>query len=56
MDDNGVKVKTMEYTACLKNNFKWPVKDDILYYDTPQILASIQPPDSRSTYFFGIKE
>ena len=41
VDDNGIKVKTMEYTVSHKNSFKWPVKDDILYYDTPLILALI---------------
>ena len=56
MDDNGIKVKTMEYTASHKNSFIWSVKDDILYYDTPQILASIQPPAPISNRFFGIKK
>ena len=31
----------MEYTDSRKSSFKWPVKDDILYYDTPLILAWI---------------
>ena len=56
MDHNGIKIKTMEYTASCKNSFKWPVKDDILYYDTPQILASIQPPAQISNRFFRIKK
>ena len=46
----------MEYTASHKNSFKRWVKDGILHYDTPQILALIQPPVSMSTYFFGIKK
>ena len=46
----------MEYTASCKNSFKWPVKDDILYYDTPQILALIQPPAPISNRFFRIKK
>ena len=56
MDDNGIKCKTMEYTASCKNSFKWPVKEDTLYYDTPQILASIQTPAPISNRFFGIKK
>ena len=44
MDDNGIKVKTMQYAGSRKNSFKWLVKDGILHYDTPQILASIQQP------------
>ena len=51
-----MKVKTMEYTASCKNSFKWPVKEDILYYETPQILASIQSPAPISYCFFGIKK
>ena len=56
MDDNGIKVKTMEYTASRKNSFKWSVKDDILNYDTPQILALIQQPAPISNCFFRIKK
>ena len=56
MDENSIKTKTMEYTASRKNSFKWPVKDDVLYYDTPQILASIQQPAPISNCFFRIKE
>ena len=56
MDDKAIKVKTMEYTASPKNSFKWPVKNDILYYDKPHILASIQLPAPISNYFFGIKK
>ena len=52
MDHNGIKVKAMEYAASRKNSFKWPGKDDILYYDTPQILALIQPPAPISNRFF----
>ena len=52
MDHNGIKVRTIEYTASCKNSFKVPVKDDILYYDTPQILASIQLPAPISNRFF----
>ena len=37
MDDNGIKVKTMEYAASRKNSFKWLVKDGILHYDTSDI-------------------
>ena len=46
----------MEYTASRKKSFKRLVKDDILYYGTPQILALIQPPAAISNLFFGIKE
>ena len=56
MDDKGIKVKTMEYTASCKNGFRRLVKDDILYYDTPWILAFIQPPAPISNCFFGIKK
>ena len=56
MDDNGIKVKIMVYTASHKNSFKKSVKDDILHYDTPQILASIQQPAPISNCFFGIKK
>ena len=56
MDDNSIKTKTMEYTASRKNSFKWPVKDDILYYDTPKVLAPIQQPAPISDCFFRIKE
>ena len=45
----------MEYTASHKNSFKRWVKDGILHYDTPQILALIQPPVSINNCFFGIK-
>ena len=45
----------MKYAASRKDSFKWPVKDDILYYDTPQMLAWIQPPTPISNCFFGIK-
>ena len=55
MDDNGIKVKTMVYTASRKNSFERSVKD-ILHYDTPQILASIQQPAPISNCFFGIKK
>ena len=55
MDDKGIKVKTMEYTASCKNGFRL-VKDGILYYDTPRILALIQPPAPISNCFFGIKK
>ena len=43
MDDNGIKVKTLEYTASRKKSFEWSFKDDILHYDTTHTLASIQP-------------
>ena len=46
----------MEYTASCKNRFKWTIKDDILYYDTPQLLALIQPPAPISSRFFRIKK
>ena len=46
----------MEYTASRKNSFKWPVKNDILYYDTQQILASIQLQASIGNSFFGINK
>ena len=46
----------MEYTASFKNRFKWTIKDDILYYDTPQLLALIQPPAPISNRFFRIKK
>ena len=52
MDHNGIKLKTMEYTGSCKNTFKWPGKDDIFFYDTPQILASIQPPAPIGNRFF----
>ena len=55
MDDNGIKVKTMVYTASRKNSFKRSVKD-ILHYDKPQILASIQQPAPISNCFFRIKK
>ena len=45
----------MEYTASHKNSFKWSFKDDVLHYDTPQILASIQQPASIWNCFFKIK-
>ena len=56
MDHNGIKIKTMGYTASCKNSFKWPVKGDILYYDTTPILALIQPPAPVSNCFCGIKK
>ena len=59
MDDNSIKVKTVEYTVSQKKKkkgFKWPVKDDILDYDTPEILASIQQSAPISNCFFRIKE
>ena len=56
VDDNGKKVKTMEYIASHKSSFKWSVKDDILHYDTPQILALIQQPASISNCFLGVKK
>ena len=56
VDHNGIKVKTMEYTASRKNSFKWPVKNDILYNDTQQILASIQLQASIGNSFFGINK
>ena len=56
MDQNGIKVKIMRYTASCKNSFKWPVKGDILYYATPQILTLIQPPAPISNCFFKIKK
>ena len=56
MHHNGIKVKIMEYTASYKNSFNWPVKGDILYYATPQILASIQPPAPINNCFFKIKK
>ena len=51
MDDNSVKIKTMEYAASHKHSFKWLVKDDILHYDISDISF-----DSISNCFFGIKE
>ena len=56
MDDNGIKVKTVEYTASRENSFKWSVKDDILHYDTTHILASIQQPAPGCNCFFRIKK
>ena len=56
MDDNGLKVKTMEYATSHKNSFKWLVKDDILHYDTPQILTLIQQAAVISNCFFKIKK
>ena len=44
----------MDYTASCKNSFKWLY--DILDYDTPQKLASIQQPAPISNCFFGIKK
>ena len=41
MDDNGIKVKTLEHTASCKNSFKWWIKDDKLLYDATHILTSI---------------
>ena len=56
MDDNVIKVKTMEYANSHKNSFKWLVKDDILHYGTPQILALIQQVAPISNCFFKIKK
>ena len=55
MDDNGIKVKTVEYTASRENSFKWSVKD-ILHYDTTHILASIQQTPPICNCFFRIKK
>ena len=51
-----MKVKTMEYTPSHQNSFEWPVKNDILYYDTPQILPSIHSPTPVSNFSFGNKK
>ena len=56
MDDNDIKVKTMDYTASHKNSFKWSVKDDILHYDLTHILALIQQPAPICNCFFRIKK
>ena len=56
MDDNGIKVETMEYTASRKNSFKWSVIDDILHYDTSLTLASIQQLTPISNCFFRVKK
>ena len=56
MDDNGIKVKKVEYTASRKKIFKWSLKDDILRYDTTHILASIQQPAPICSCFFRIKK
>ena len=46
----------MKYTASRKNSFKWSIKDDILHYDTPLILALIQQPAPICNCFFRIKK
>ena len=46
----------MEYAASHENSFQWSVKDDILHYHIPQILALIQPPGSIGNCFFGIRK
>ena len=51
---NGVLVKTMECETHGKNNFKWPVRDDILHYDNEDILCSIEPPFPISRRFYGL--
>ena len=56
MDDNGIKVKTMENIVSGKNSFKWLAKDDIIHHDTPKILASIQQSAPISNCFFGIQK
>ena len=56
MDDNCIKVKTLEYTASRKNSFKWSVKDDILHYDTKHILALIQQPAPICNCFLRVKK
>ena len=56
MEDNGIKVKTVECIAYRKNSFKWSVKDDILHNDTTHILALIQQPASICNCFFRIKK
>ena len=56
MDENGIKVKTVEYTASRQNSFKWSVKDDIVHFDTTHILASIQQPAPICNCFFRIKK
>ena len=56
MDENDIKVKTVEYTASRKKSFKWSVKNGILHYDTTHILASIQQPTPICNCFFRIKK
>ena len=56
VDAVGVKVKSMAYTSVGKNSFKWPSKDDIIYYDPDQILCSIQPPIPINNRFFGLSD
>ena len=46
----------MKYTVSRKNSFKWSIKDDILHYDTPLILALIQQPAPICNCFFRIKK
>ena len=55
MDGNGIKVKTLEYTASRKKSFEWSLKDDILHCDTTHILASIQPAPIGN-FFFRVKK
>ena len=56
MDENDIKVKTVEYTASHKKSFKWSVKNGILHYDTTDILASTQQPTPICNCFFRIKK
>ena len=56
MDNNGIKVKTVEYTASSKNDFQCSVKHDILHYDTKHILVSILQPAAICNCFFRIKK
>ena len=46
----------MKYTASRKSSFKWSIKDDILHYETPLILALIQQPAPICNCFFRIKK
>ena len=55
MDDNGIKVKTVQYTASRKKSFKWSVKDYILHYDTTHILTSINNQLQSVTVFSELK-
>ena len=37
-------ISCMKYGSGVKNSFKWPNLDDILYYEENDILCELNPP------------
>ena len=52
---DAMKVKYMEYAVEGKNSFRWPNRDDIIWYTLDNILCKTNPPKPMSHRNIGLE-